>query len=784
MDGLGKILLDLAGKFPPLREINHARLLGKIRSELTPNEDVLTTAASCAAFTNLNSEYAQLAGRIVAFQIQREVPRSFWENLVYVDRRGKIPSEINGCYRQYDYSEGIFRPEVMKFAARHRKTLESMIIPDRDFSFDFFGISTLRKSYLIKLKSGDSQETAKLVETPQYMFMRVALGIHVDENSGEETLHQIYQTYEAMSQHKIIHASPTLFNCGLRNGQLSSCFLLPMADDSLDRIFDTVKDVAMISKGAGGIGLSVQNIRGSGARLGKTDGVAGGLVPMLKIFNEVARYVDQGGGKRKGAITVYLEPWHPDVMDVLNLKTNQGSEELKARDLFYAMWVPDLFMRRVRDCQMWSLFMPHKCPELYQTWGPEFERHYLHYEKSGMAVKTLPAREIMEAIIRSQVETGGPFMLYKDHCNRKSNHQHLGTIRSANLCTEIVQYSSAEETATCNLASISLPGCLVEDEETGELKFSYQELYCLTQQLVLNLNRVIDVNHYSLETARISNVRHRPMAIGVQGLADVFMRLKLPFTSEPAREINRRIFQTIYFAALRQSVDMAEKFGPYPSYQGSPLSQGILQQDMWGVKVDSDDLAWDWAKLRRDLAQFGARNSLLVGPMPTASTSQILGNMECFEPQTSNMYTRRVLAGEFVVINRHLINHLMELGLWNEEIRQEIIQANGSVQAITKIPAEVREIYKTVWEIRQRDLIDMARDRAVFIDQSQSLSIYMENPNFTKLAACHLHAWESGLKTGMYYLRTRPAVDPIKFTLKEPQLVCSLENSECLMCSS
>ena len=585
------------------------------------------------------------------------------------------------------------------------------------------------------------------------MLMRVSVGIHLDD------LDAAIETYHLMSKKYFTHATPTLFNSGTPKPQMSSCFLLAMKDDSIDGIYDTLKQTAKISQSAGGIGLSIHNIRATGSYIAGTNGTSNGIVPMLRVFNDTARYVDQGGGKRKGSFAIYVEPWHADIFDFLNLKKNHGKEEMRARDLFYAMWVPDLFMRRVEEDTTWTLMCPNECPGLYDSHGEEFEKKYLEYESENKGRKTIKARELWEKILESQIETGTPYMLYKDAANRKSNQKNLGTIRSSNLCTEILEYTSSDEVAVCNLASIALP-MFVKDGG-----FDHQGLYDVTVRATKNLNKVIDRNYYPVKEAENSNFRHRPIGLGVQGLADTFIKLRMPFTSDEAKALNQEIFETLYFAALTASKDMAKDEGPYESYKGSPISKGEFQHNLWGIKDEELSGRWDWTALRKDVKKHGVRNSLLVAPMPTASTSQILGNNECFEPYTSNIYTRRVLSGEFIVVNKHLLEDLVNLGLWNEDLKQELMRANGSVQQLDNVPGEIKELYKTAWEMSMKDIIDMSRQRGYFIDQSQSLNLFMEGATMAKLTSMHFYAWKSGLKTGMYYLRTKSAVDAIKFTL-------------------
>jgi ribonucleoside-diphosphate reductase alpha chain len=635
--------------------------------------------------------------------------------------------------------------EVMQVIETNAELLDSTIIYDRDFGFDYFGFKTLEKSYLLRING-------KIAERPQHLYMRVAIGIHKDD------LEQAIKTYNLMSERWFTHATPTLFNAGTPKPQLSSCFLLTMKDDSIDGIYDTLKQTAKISQSAGGIGLAIHNIRATGTYIGGTNGTSNGIIPMLRVFNDTARYVDQGGGKRKGAFAIYLEPWHADVFEFLDLRKNHGKEELRARDLFYALWIPDLFMQRVEDNGDWTLFCPHEAPGLQDCHGAAFEELYTTYEREGRGRKTIKAQELWFAILDAQIETGTPYLLYKDAANAKSNQQNLGTIKSSNLCTEIMEYTDPNEVAVCNLASLALPR-FVKDG-----KFDFEKLYEVTYQVTLNLNKVIDVNYYPVEEAKRSNLRHRPIGLGVQGLADAFILLRLPFESELAAMLNRNIFETIYFAAMTASKDLAKEQGPYETFHGSPLSKGQFQFDLWKVAPSGRH---DWESLRNEVIEHGVRNSLLVAPMPTASTSQILGNNECFEPYTSNIYSRRVLSGEFVIVNKHLLKDLVALGLWDNDMKNRIIAANGSIQQITSIPEEIRELYKTVWEIKQRTIIDMAADRGAYICQSQSLNLFVSNPTASKLTSMHFYAWKKGLKTGMYYLRTQAAAQAVQFTVEK-----------------
>jgi ribonucleoside-diphosphate reductase alpha chain len=620
------------------------------------------------------------------------------------------------------------------------------VVHHRDYNYDYFGFKTLDRSYLLKING-------KVVERPQHMLMRVAVGIHLND------LESVIETYDLMSKKFFTHATPTLFNAGTPKPQMSSCFLLAMQDDSIDGIYDTLKQTAKISQSAGGIGLSIHNVRATGSYIRGTNGTSNGIVPMLRVFNDTARYVDQGGGKRKGSFAIYIETWHADIFEFLDLKKNTGKEEMRARDLFFAMWTSDLFMKRVQEDAHWTLMCPNECPGLYDVYGEEFEAMYIDYENRGKGRKTIKARELWEKILESQIETGTPYMLYKDAANRKSNQKNLGTIRSSNLCTEIMEYTSKDEIAVCNLASISLPMFV----ENG--KFDHDLLFKVTKRVTRNLNKVIDRNYYPVKEAENSNMRHRPVGLGVQGLADAFILLRMPFTSDEAKKLNQEIFETLYFAAVTASMEMAKEEGPYSTFEGSPISQGEFQHNLWGLKDEELSGRWDWSALRKEVIANGVRNSLLVAPMPTASTSQILGNNEAFEPYTSNIYTRRVLSGEFIVVNKHLLHDLVERGLWNETLKQEIMRHNGSVQNIVSIPQDLKELYKTVWEMSMKDIIDMSRQRGYFIDQSQSLNLFMQDANYSKLTSMHFYAWQSGLKTGMYYLRTKAAVDAIKFTL-------------------
>jgi ribonucleoside-diphosphate reductase alpha chain len=732
-------------------------------------------AETAASLTTKHPDYALLASRIAVSNLHKNTIKSFSETMrklrEYVDSKtGKDASLI--------------ADDVWKVIEENAELLDSTIIYDRDFGFDYFGFKTLEKSYLLKVDG-------KIVERPQHLFMRVSIGIH------KEDVESAIKTYHLMSERWFTHATPTLFNAGTPKPQMSSCFLLTMKDDSIDGIYDTLKQTAKISQSAGGIGLSIHNVRATGSYISGTNGTSNGIIPMLRVFNDTARYVDQGGGKRKGAFAIYLEPWHADVFEFLDLRKNHGKEEMRARDLFYALWVSDLFMERVEANEEWSLFCPHEAPGLADCWGKEFEKLYKRYEKEGRARKVVKAQELWFAILDAQVETGTPYLLYKDAANGKSNQQNLGTIKSSNLCTEIIEYTSPDEIAVCNLASLALPRYIIDGV------FDHNKLYEVTYQATLNLNKIIDGNYYPVIEAERSNLRHRPIGLGVQGLADAFIQLRMPFESEEAKQLNKEIFETIYFAAMTASKDLAIKEGAYETFKGSPLSKGQFQFDLWKVKPDSG--RWDWENLRLDVMNHGVRNSLLVAPMPTASTSQILGNNECFEPYTSNIYTRRVLSGEFIIVNKYLLRDLVNRGLWDTAMKDKIITANGSIQDIEEIPQEIKELYKTVWEIKMRTIIDMAADRGAYICQSQSLNLFINSPNASKLTSMHFYAWKKGLKTGMYYLRTQAASQAVKFTVENqggknmepviPELVdqivdeipagpsCSMEEG-CVTCSA
>ncbi len=691
-------------------------------------------AETAASLTTKHPDFALLASRIAVSNLHKNTEKSFSKTMerlyTYIDPKTQKRAAL-------------IADDVYEVIRNNAQLLDSSIIYDRDFGYDYFGFKTLERSYLLKIDG-------KVAERPQHMLMRVSVGIH------KEDVESAIETYNLMSERWFTHATPTLFNAGTPKPQMSSCFLLQVKDDSIDGIYDTLKNCAKISQSAGGIGLSIHNVRATGSYIRGTNGTSNGIIPMLRVFNDTARYVDQGGGKRKGSFAIYLEPWHSDIFEFLELRKNNGKEEMRARDLFMALWIPDLFMQRVKDNGNWSLMCPNESPDLHECWGEEFETLYLKYEAEGRYRKQIKAQDLWFAILESQIETGNPYMLYKDAANRKSNQQNLGTIKSSNLCTEIIEYTAPDEVAVCNLASLALPRFVIDGQ------FDHQRLFDVTYTVTKNLNKIIDGNYYPVVEARRSNMRHRPIGLGVQGLADAFILLRLPFDSDEARQLNKDIHETIYYASMTASKDLSKEHGPYESYAGSPVSKGIFQFDMWNVTPSS---RWEWDILREEVKKHGVRNSLLLAPMPTASTSQILGNNECFEPYTSNIYTRRVLSGEFVVVNKHLLKDLVKLGMWNDNLKNKIIAANGSVQNIDEIPQNIKDLYRTVWEIPQRALIDMAADRGAFICQSQSLNVFIQSPNFAKLTSMHFYAWEKGLKTGMYYLRTKAAADAIKFTV-------------------
>eukprot|EP00933_Yihiella_yeosuensis_P001073 TRINITY_DN1016_c0_g3_i1.p1 TRINITY_DN1016_c0_g3~~TRINITY_DN1016_c0_g3_i1.p1 ORF type:complete len:836 (-),score=191.16 TRINITY_DN1016_c0_g3_i1:230-2671(-) len=729
----------LDGKFVDPVPITQKVIEGFYNGISTSEIDVLA-AETCAYMSQRHPDFSTLAARIAVSNLHKSTSDSFAETC----------RALHGYHDKQGRPAALISDEVWDFIRENGQELDAAVEYKKDYDYDYFGFKTLEKSYLLRING-------KIVERPQHMIMRVACGIHAGDVAAA------VETYDLMSRRFFTHATPTLFNAGTPAPQMSSCFLLTMKDDSIDGIYDTLKRCAQISKCAGGIGVAISNVRAKGSYIRGTNGYSNGLVPMLRNFNETARYVDQGGGKRKGSFAMYLEPWHADVLDFLELRKNHGKEEQRARDLFYALWVPDLFMQRVKDNQDWTLFCPNEAYDektgkgLMDLWGEEFEQLYTQLEAVGKGSKTVKAQQLWFRILESQMETGTPYMLYKDAANRKSNQQNLGTIHCSNLCTEIIEYTSPDEVAVCNLASLALSS-FVKGEE-----YDFQDLYRVTKVATKNLNKVIDRNYYPVEAARRSNMRHRPIGLGVQGLADAFMMLRLPFESEAAQKLNEDIFETIYFAACEASMELAQLHGPYETYEGSPASQGKLQFDLWGKAPRSG--RWDWADLKSRIAQHGLRNSLLVAPMPTASTAQILGNNESFEPYTQNLYVRRTLSGEFVAVNRHLLRDLIKRGLWTEDMRIQLIAHNGSIQHLD-LPSDLKELYKTVWEIKQRIVLDMAADRGAYIDQSQSLNIHMVDATTAKLSSMHFHGWQIGLKTGMYYLRTKAAVDAIKFTVE------------------
>ncbi len=732
-----KLCYGLSEHVDPV-EISKKVIVGLYDGVTTSELDNLA-AEQAASMTVSHPDYALLASRIVVSNLHKQTKKSFSETMT-------------DLYEYIDPKTGEKAPlladDVYQIVMDNAERIDSHIIYDRDFGYDFFGVKTLERSYLLKLNG-------KVAERPQQMLMRVSLGIH--KNDIDSAL----KTYDLMSERWFTHATPTLFNAGTPKPQMSSCFLLTTKDDSISGIYDTLKNCAQISQSAGGIGLSIHDIRATGSYIKGTNGESNGIVPMLRVFNDTARYVDQGGGKRKGSFAIYIEPWHADIFDFLDLKKNHGKEEQRARDLFYAMWTPDLFMKRVKENGNWTLMCPNECPGLADTHGEDFEKLYTKYEAEGKGRKTIKAQDLWFKILESQIETGTPYMLYKDAANGKSNQKNLGTIKSSNLCTEIIEYTAPDEVAVCNLASLALPKYVSNGE------FDHDKLFEVTYQATMNLNRIIDQNFYPVEEARNSNMRHRPIGLGVQGLADTFIMLRLPFDSPQAKQLNKEIFETIYYAAMTASKDLAVEEGAYETIKGSPVSQGIFQFDMWGV-TPSD--RWEWDVLKEEVKKHGVRNSLLLAPMPTASTAQILGNNEAFEPYTSNMFTRRTLSGEFVVVNKHLLRDLNDLGIWNDNLKNKLISANGSVQNIDEIPENLKQLYRTAWEISQKNIIEMAADRGAYIDQSQSLNIFMENANFAKLTSMHFYGWEKGLKTGMYYLRTKAARDAIKFTVDKSTL--------------
>lgn len=765
------------------------KVVAGIYDGISSNELDTLAAETAAALTYVHPDYSILGARIAITRLHKTTQKSFSDTIehlyTYIDPKTNKPA-------------GLISDETYQAVMKHKNVLNESIIHDRDLNFDYFGFKTLERSYLLKTHG-------QVAETPQHLYMRVAVGI------WGNNINQVLKTYELLSTHKMTHATPTLFNAGTKRPQLSSCFLLMMDDDSIKGIYKTLSDVAAISQNAGGIGLAVHNVRATGSYIRGTNGTSNGIVPMLRVFNETARYVDQGGGKRKGSFAIYLEPWHADIEDWLDLRKNHGKEERRARDLFLALWTPDLFMQRVEEDGDWTLFCPSEINvPLWEMYGAEFEENYTRLEAEGKGRQTVKARQIWQKVLEAQIETGTPYILFKDSANQKSNQKNLGTIKSSNLCTEIMEYTSKDEQAVCNLASIPVNQFVTLGKRSGKLKkqsaeYDYQALYDVAYQTTLNLNQVIDVNFYPTEETRASNMKHRPIGIGIQGLADLFAIMGLPFSSDEAQQMNSDIFETIYFASMTASVDLAKKEGAYESFAGSPLSNGEFQFNLWGFSENQLSGRWDWAKLRKQVMKHGARNSLLLAPMPTASTAQIMGNNEAFEPFTSNIYTRRTLSGEFVLVNKHLIKDLIALDLWSDQMRMQIIKANGSIQGIDEIPQELRDVYKTVWEIKQKDLIDMSAARGRFICQSQSLNLFIKDVNTAKLTSAHFHSWRSGLKTGMYYLRTESANDAIQSLgidmskLKAPEPIkavelydenlenisCSLDNPEdCIACGS
>jgi ribonucleoside-diphosphate reductase alpha chain len=749
------------------------KVVAGIYDGISSNELDTLAAETAAALTHIHPDYSILGARIAITRLHKTTQKSFSDTIEhlysYIDPKTNTPA-------------GLISDDTYYAVMKHRNTLNESVIHDRDLNFDYFGFKTLERSYLLKTNG-------QVAETPQHLYMRVAVGI------WGNNITNVLKTYELLSTHKMTHATPTLFNAGTKRPQLSSCFLLMMDDDSIKGIYKTLSDVAAISQNAGGIGLAIHNVRATGSYIKGTNGTSNGIVPMLRVFNETARYVDQGGGKRKGSFAIYLEPWHADIEDWLDLRKNHGKEERRTRDLFLALWTPDLFMKRVEEDGDWTLFCPAEIGiPLWEMYGAEFEETYTRLEAEGKGLRTIKARHLWQKVLESQIETGTPYILFKDAANQKSNQKNLGTIKSSNLCTEIMEYTSKDEQAVCNLASIPVNQFVTLGKRSGKLKkqsaeYDYQALYNVAYQTTLNLNQVIDVNFYPTEETRASNTKHRPIGIGIQGLADLFAIMGLPFSSEEAQCMNTDIFETIYFAAMTASVDLARKEGAYQSFDGSPLSNGEFQFNLWGFSDQQLSGRWDWGKLRKAVMKYGARNSLLLAPMPTASTAQIMGNNEAFEPFTSNIYTRRTLSGEFVLVNKHLIKDLIALDLWSDQMRMQIIKENGSIQNIAEIPRELRDIYKTVWEIKQKDIIDMSAARGKFICQSQSLNLFFKDVNTAKLTSAHFHSWKAGLKTGMYYLRTESANDAIQSLgvdfskLKAPEPITYDENLENISCS-
>ncbi|KAK3741577.1 hypothetical protein QZH41_012525, partial [Actinostola sp. cb2023] len=739
---VGKLCYGLKNEFVDPISITLKTIKGIYKGVKTTELDILA-AEIAASMTTKHPDYAILAARIEVSNLHKETKKIFSD---------VIEDLYNYVNPKNDKHSPLVSKNLLDIVQKYADRLNSAIIYDRDYQYNYFGFKTLSRSYLLKING-------KIAERPQHMLMRVSVGIH-----GED-IDAAIGTYNLLSEKWFTHASPTLFNSGTCRPQLSSCFLLTMSDDSIEGIYDTLKTCALISKNAGGIGLNIHNIRAAGSYIAGTNGMSNGIVPLLRVYDSTARYVDQGGNKRPGAFAIYLEPWHADIMEFLDLKKNTGKEEQRARDLFYAMWVPDLFMRRVEEKGIWSLMCPNDCPGLQDSYGTDFDELYTSYEKKGKFIRQVDAQTLFLAIVKSQIETGTPYMMYKDACNRKSNQKNLGTIKCSNLCTEIVEYTSPDEVAVCNLASVALNRFVNTDKTHPE--FNFKKLFEVTQVVTRNLNKIIDINYYPVPQAKTSNMKHRPIGIGVQGLADAFILMRYPFESLEAQKLNREIFETLYYAALTASCELAVRDGPYETYEGSPASKGILQYDMWDVTPSN---LWDWEALKKKIKQYGIRNSLLLAPMPTASTAQILGNNESIEPYTSNIYSRRVLSGEFQIVNHHLLKDLTEMGLWNDDMKNQLIANNGSIQDILEIPDDLKALYKTVWEIKQKTLIDMAADRGAYIDQSQSFNVFIAEPTFGKITSMHFYGWKKGLKTGMYYLRSKPAANAIQFTVDQVAL--------------
>lgn len=737
-------------------ELSMKAIENSLPASLTVNQLLELVAETLAQRVVQNPDFALLAGRVEAYRVQRLVVSPFSTNFSRLENGSKTESKIK-------MDLGLVSKDAAEFVARNSDYLDKLVRPERDMNFTYFGMRTLCKSYFLQIDN-------VVAETPQYLFLRVAIGLH-GKMDDKNALQRVSEIYDLMSEKYFIFSSPTLFSAGTNNNFLSLCFLMGIKEDSIDGIFKTLHSAALILKGSGGLGIHVHNIRSNGSAILSSNGTSNGLVPMLKVFNNTARYVDQGGNKRPGAFAIYIEPWHGDIMEVLELRKNHGPDELRARDLFFALWIPDLFMKRVKNNGKWSLFSPSKAPGLSDVYGEEFESLYQKYEEEDLACTTIEARKLWMHILQAQTETGMPFMLYKDACNRKLNQMNLGTIKSSNLCCEIVEYSSPEETAVCNLALLGLP-TFVTANENGNVAFDFKKLHKVTKILARSLDRVIDVTKYPIKSAKVSNLRHRPIAIGVQGLADTFLELRLPFDSAEAATLNSQIFETIYHAAIESSMELSKEKGYYESFEGSPASKGKLQFDLWNYKPDFFD---DWDELKEQVKKYGLRNSLLVAAMPTASTSQILGFNECFEPFTSNIYNRRVLSGEFQVVNKYLVKDLRALGIWNKAVKDMIIMNNGLVQNIDIIPQKLKKLYKTVWEISQKHIVRLAAERGRFIDQLQSMNIHLMNPTFGTLTSCHFFAWEQGLKTGMYYLRTQAAARAIQFTVDKQEIEAKLK---------